>query len=84
MIDFQGSQFEKKIILWEVRWYVAYPLSSRQLEEMMQERGVSVDHATLNRWVIHPHHIQQGPGGRPEVQVPPAAHSDLAILDADR
>jgi putative transposase len=30
---------------------VAYPLSYRQLEELMQERGVSVDHATINRWV---------------------------------
>ena len=52
MIDFKGSQFEKEIIMWSVRWYVAYPISYRQLEEMMQERGVSVDHATLNRWVI--------------------------------
>jgi putative transposase len=52
MIDFKGSQVEKEIILWGVRWYVAYPISYRQLEEMMQERGVSVDHATLNRWVI--------------------------------
>lgn len=33
-------------------WYVAYPISYRQLEEMMQERGVAVDHSTLNRWVI--------------------------------
>jgi putative transposase len=52
MIDFKGSQFEKEIILWGVRWYVAYPISYRQLEEMMQERGVVVDHFTLNRWVI--------------------------------
>jgi len=52
MIDFKGSHFEKEIILWGVRWYVAYLISYRQLEEMMQERGVSVDHATLNRWVI--------------------------------
>ena len=52
MIDFKGSQFEQEIILWGVRWYVAYPISYRQLEEMMQERGVNVDHATLNRWGI--------------------------------
>jgi len=52
MIDFKGSHFEKEIILWGVRWYVAHPVSYRQLEEMMQERGVAVDHATLNRWVI--------------------------------
>jgi hypothetical protein len=35
MIDFKGSHFEKEIILWGVRWYVAYPISYRQLEEMM-------------------------------------------------
>ena len=35
-----------------MRWYVAYPISYRQLEEMMQERGVEVDHSSLNRWVI--------------------------------
>ena len=52
MIDFKGTQFEKEIILWGVRWYVAYPISYRQLEEMMGERGVAVDHSTLNRWVI--------------------------------
>jgi putative transposase len=52
MIDFKGSQFERAIILWGVRWYVAYPISYRQLEEMMRERGVAVDHSTLNRWVI--------------------------------
>jgi len=52
MIDFKGSQFEREIILWGVRWYVAYPISYRQLEEVMSERGVAVDHSTLNRWVI--------------------------------
>ncbi len=52
MIDFKGSHFEKEIILWGVRWYVASPISYRQLEEMMEERGVSVDHSTLNRWVL--------------------------------
>jgi putative transposase len=52
MIDFKGSQFERDIILWGVRWYVAYPISYRQLEEMMAERGVDVDHSSLNRWVL--------------------------------
>jgi putative transposase len=52
MISFKGAHFEKDIILTCVRWYVAYPLSYRQLEELMQERGVSVDHATVNRWVL--------------------------------
>jgi putative transposase len=51
MIDFKSSHFEREVILWGLRWYVAYPISYRQLEEMMQERGVEVDHSTLNRWV---------------------------------
>ena len=52
MISFKGAHFEKDIILTCVRWYVAYSLSYRQLEELMQARGVSVDHATINRWVL--------------------------------
>ena len=51
-MDFKGSQFERDIILWGVRWYVAYPISYRQLEEMMQERGVEADHSSLNGWVL--------------------------------
>ena len=35
-----------------VRWYVAYPLSLRHVEEMMQERGVFVEHSTVHRWAI--------------------------------
>ena len=35
-----------------MRWYVAYPISDRQLEEMLEERGVEVDHSTLSRWVL--------------------------------
>ena len=52
MVNFKGAHFERDIILTCVRWYVAYPLSYHQLEELMQERGVSVDHATINRWVL--------------------------------
>ena len=51
MIEFKGSHFEREAILWAVRWYVAYPISYRQLEEMMEERSVEVDHSTINRWV---------------------------------
>ncbi|MGF6604991.1 transposase-like protein, partial [Paraburkholderia sp. GAS448] len=40
------------VILTCVRWYVAYPLSLRNLEEMMAERGVSVDHSTVHRWAL--------------------------------
>jgi len=48
VIDLKGSHFERDIILWGVRWYVAYPISYRQLEEMMEERGVEVDDSTVN------------------------------------
>jgi transposase-like protein len=52
MISFKGAHFVKDIILTCVRWYVAYPLSYRQVEELMQERGVAVNRATINRWVL--------------------------------
>ena len=51
-IGFKGSHFERDVILWGVRWYVVYPLSYRQIEEMMGERGVEVDHSTVHRWVL--------------------------------
>jgi putative transposase len=41
-----------EVMLTCVRWYAAYPLSLRHIEEMMQERGVSVDHATVHRWAM--------------------------------
>ena len=51
-MEFKGSHFEAEIILQCVRWYLSYPLSYRNIEEMMLERGVEVDHSTLNRWVL--------------------------------
>lgn len=48
MIDFQSHRFEQGIMLTSVRWYMAYPLSDRNLEEMMDERGVEVDHSTIS------------------------------------
>ncbi len=51
-VSFKGAHFPKDIVLMGVRWYVAYPLSTRQVEELMEERGVTVDHSTINRWVI--------------------------------
>ena len=41
-----------EVMLVCVRWYAAYPLSLRNLEEMMSERGVVVDHTTVHRWAI--------------------------------
>jgi putative transposase len=51
-VSFKGAHFPQEIILTCIRWYVAYPLSTRHVEELMRERGVPVDHATINRWVI--------------------------------
>ena len=45
-------RFPLEIMLVCVRWYVAYPLSLRNLEEMMNERGVTVDHFTIHRWTL--------------------------------
>jgi len=49
---FKGRHFDRSVILLCVRWYLAYSLSLRDLEEMMAERGISVDHATIHRWIV--------------------------------
>ena len=51
MSDFKGRHFRGEIVLWAVRWYCRYPISYRDLEAMMTERGVAVDHSTIYRWV---------------------------------
>jgi transposase-like protein len=51
-MSFKGAHCPQAIILMGVRWYVAYPLSYRHVEELMEERGVRVDHATIQRWVV--------------------------------
>jgi IS6 family transposase len=50
---FRGRHFRSKVIILCLRWYLRYPLSYRDLEEMMMERGLSVDHSTIARWVLH-------------------------------
>src|SRR5262245_59097470 len=50
-IDFKGAHFPPEVILMGGRWYVAYPLSTCHVEELMEECGVEVDHAPINRWV---------------------------------
>ncbi len=52
MISFKGKHFMKPIILMAIRWYVAYALSYRDIEEILQDRGLVIDHATINCWVI--------------------------------
>jgi transposase, IS6 family len=48
---FRGFRFPAEVILWAVRWYLQFPLSYRDLERMLADRGVEVDHVTLFRWV---------------------------------
>jgi IS6 family transposase len=48
---FKGRQFTAEIILWAVRWYLQFPISYRDLERMLADRGVKVDHTTLFRWI---------------------------------
>ena len=52
MLATKGMRFPIDVILVCIRWYAAYSLSYRQLEEMMEERGVFVDHSSINRWAI--------------------------------
>src|SRR3954454_6326510 len=50
--DFKGRHFEASLILQAISWYLRYPLSYRDIEELFRERGLAVDHAILNRWVL--------------------------------
>ena len=49
--SFKWKHFEPDIILWAVRWYLRYPISYRDLQEMMLERGLTINHTTPYRWV---------------------------------
>ena len=49
--DFKGRQFTSEVILWAVRWYLMFPISYRDLELMLLDRGVEVDHSTIFRWI---------------------------------
>jgi len=50
--DFKGRHFEAWLIVQAVAWYLHYPLSYQDIEEMFRERGFEVDHSTINRWVL--------------------------------
>lgn len=52
MISFKGAHYPKDVILYVVFFYIRYAVSYRDLEDILAERGIKVDHATLNRWVI--------------------------------
>jgi len=47
---FAGFRFPREVILVAVRWYLRYGLSYRDVEELLAERGVDVDHVTIYRW----------------------------------
>jgi len=53
MISFKGAHFPKDVIFYAVFFYVRYGVSYCDLEAIMEERGVKVDHLSLNRWVIN-------------------------------
>ncbi len=63
---FKGRHFASEVILWALRWYLAFPISYRDLSAMLADRGVAVDHTTLFRWV-------QAYAGTLEQRVIPAA-----------
>jgi transposase, IS6 family len=48
---FRGWHFTSEVILWALRWYLAFPVSYRDLASMLSGRRVVVDHTTLFRWV---------------------------------
>jgi transposase-like protein len=50
--DFKGRHYEATLILQAVSWYLRYPLSYRDIEDLFLERGLELDHSTLNRWVL--------------------------------
>lgn len=72
MVSFKGAHFPKPVILYAVYLYVRFAVSYRDLEEIMAERGIDVDHATLNRWVekyasfiAEQAHLRKAPTCRP-------------------
>jgi transposase-like protein len=50
---FEGRHFDREIVVLCVRWYLRFKLSFRDLVEMMAERGLSMVHTTIGRWVHH-------------------------------
>ena len=49
--EFAGFRFPPELITVAVRWYLRFSLSYRDIEELLTERGVAVDHTTVYRWV---------------------------------
>jgi len=49
---FKDRHYTQEFILMCVRWYCTYPISYRNLEKIVQELGIDVDHTTIYRWVV--------------------------------
>ena len=52
-MKFSRRHFPTDVILTTIRWYLRYKLSYRDIEELIAERGIEVDHSTINRWVVN-------------------------------
>lgn len=50
-LNFSGRHYESPVIMMAMRWYLSYSLSYREVEELLLERGISVDHSTIQRWI---------------------------------
>lgn len=50
-VEFRWVRFPPEVITVAVRWYLRYGLSYRDVEELLAERGIEVDHVTIYRWV---------------------------------
>ena len=71
--SFKGKQFIAEVILWTVRWYLRFPINYRDLDPVLADRSVGVDHTTIFRWIqanapaleqrIRPHLIRAMPRG---------------------
>ena len=48
-----GFRFPPDVIVLAVRWYLRFGLSHRDVEELLADRGIEVDHVTIYRWVLH-------------------------------
>ena len=51
-MDFSGKQFPKEVIVMVVRWYLSYGISYRNVEELIQDWNIGLDHTTVYRWVV--------------------------------
>jgi hypothetical protein len=74
---FAGFRFPVEVIVVAVRWYLRYNLSYRDVEELLGERGVEVDHVTVYRWV-------QAPPGTPPYPPAETSHHASAVSDVFR